>query len=143
MAKGLGGLIRLHEWNVDQKRRRLGELLALLTDLEDQATGLEDEVKREQRAATASPAVAGLLYGNYAMGVIERRRRIAESMVKTEEIVAAARDELSEAFMILKKFQTAQENRDRLEADELNRKDQAVLDEIGARGHIRPYTKGH
>ena len=138
MAKSLGGLIRLHEWNVDQKRRRLGELLGLLADLEGQAIGLEDEVKREQRAATASPAVAGLLYGNYAMGVIERRRRIAESMVKTEEIVAVARDELSEAFMILKKFQTAQETRDRLEAEELNRKDQAVLDEIGARRHFHP-----
>ena len=138
MAKSLGGLIRLHEWNVDQKRRRLGELLGLLADLEGQAIGLEDEVKREQRAATASPAVAGLLYGNYAMGVIERRRRIAESMVKTEEIVAVARDELSEAFMILKKFQTAQETRDRLEAEVLNRKDQAVLDEIGARRHFHP-----
>ena len=123
---------------MDQKRRRLGELLGLLADLEGQAIGLEDEVKREQRAATASPAVAGLLYGNYAMGVIERRRRIAESMVKTEEIVAVARDELSEAFMILKKFQTAQETRDRLEAEELNRKDQAVLDEIGARRHFHP-----
>lgn len=136
MAKNLGGLIRLHEWNVDQKRRKLGELLNLLADLEDQAIGLEEEVKSEQRVASASPAVAGLLYGNYAMGVIERRRRIAESIAKTEEIVATAREDMSDAFMILKKFQTAQENRDRLEAEELNRKEQAVLDEIGARRHF-------
>lgn len=136
MAKNLGGLIRLHEWNVDQKRRKLGELLNLLADLEDQAIGLEEEVKSEQRVASASPAVAGLLYGNYAMGVIERRRRIAESIAKTEETVAAAREDMREAFMILKKFQTAQENRDRLEAEELNRKEQAVLDEIGARRHF-------
>ncbi len=138
MAKSLGGLIRLHEWNVDQKRRKLGELLALLADLEDQAIGLEEEVKSEQRVASASPAVAGLLYGNYAMGVIERRRRIAESTAKTEEILNTAREEMREAFMILKKFQTAQENRDRLEADELNRKEQAILDEIGARRHFHP-----
>ena len=136
MAKSLGGLIRLHEWNVDQKRRKLGELLNLLADLEDQAIGLEEEVKSEQRVASASPSVAGLLYGNYAMGVIERRRRIAESIAKTEETVAAAREDMSDAFMILKKFQTAQENRDRLEAEELNRKEQAVLDEIGARRHF-------
>lgn len=136
MAKSLGGLIRLHEWNVDQKRRKLGELLNLLADLEDQAIGLEEEVKSEQRVASASPAVAGLLYGNYAMGVIERRRRIAESIAKNEETVAAAREDMREAFMILKKFQTAQDNRDRREADELNRKEQAVLDEIGARRHF-------
>jgi hypothetical protein len=80
VAKSLGGLIRLHEWNVDQKRRKLGELLGLVADLEAQAISLEDEVKSEQRAAAASPEVAGLLYGNYAMGVIERRRRIAESI---------------------------------------------------------------
>ena len=121
---------------MDQKRRKLGELLNLLADLEDQAIGLEEEVKSEQRVASASPAVAGLLYGNYAMGVIERRRRIAESIAKTEETVAAAREDMSDAFMILKKFQTAQENRDRLEAEELNRKEQAVLDEIGARRHF-------
>lgn len=138
MAKNLGGLIRLHEWNVDQKRRKLGELLNLLADLEEQAIGLEKEVKSEQRVASASPSVAGLLYGNYAMGVIERRRRIAESIAKTEETVAAAREDMREAFMILKKFQTAQENRDRLEAEELNRKEQAVLDEIGARRHFHP-----
>lgn len=138
MAKNLGGLIRLHEWNVDQKRRKLGELLNLLADLEEQAIGLEKEVKSEQRVASASPSVAGLLYGNYAMGVIERRRRIAESIAKTEKTVAAAREDMREAFMILKKFQTAQENRDRLEAEELNRKEQAVLDEIGARRHFHP-----
>lgn len=135
MAKNLGGLIRLHEWNVDQKRRKLGDLLGLVADLEGQAIGLEEEMKSEQRAATASPEVAGLLYGNYAMGVIERRRGIAESIVKTEEILVKARDEMREAFIILKKFQTAQENRDRREAEDLDRKELAILDEIGARRH--------
>ena len=138
MAKSLGGLIRLHEWNVDQKRRKLGELLGLIADLEGQATALEEEVKSEQRAATASPEVAGLLYGNYAMGVIERRRRIAESMARTEEVLITAREEMREAFMVLKKFQTAQENRDKREAEELSRKEQAVLDEIGTRRHSHP-----
>jgi flagellar export protein FliJ len=135
VAKSLGGLIRLHEWNVDQKRRKLGELLGLVADLEAQAISLEDEVKSEQRAATASPEVAGLLYGNYAMGVIERRRRITESIVKTEEIMVTAREEMREAFIILKKFQTAQENRDKREAEDLNRLKQAILDEIGSRRH--------
>ena len=138
MAKSLGGLIRLHEWNVDQKRRKLGELLGLVADLEAQAISLEDEVKREQRAAADSPEVAGLLYGNYAMGVIERRRRIAESMARTEEVLITAREEMREAFMVLKKFQTAQENRDKREAEELSRKEQAVLDEIGTRRHFHP-----
>ena len=138
MAKSLGGLIRLHKWNVDQKRRKLGELLGLVADLEGQAIGLEDEVKSEQRVASASPGVAGLLYGNYAMGVIERRRRIAESIAKTEEVLITAREEMREAFVILKKFQTAQDNRDQREAEEVNRKEQAVLDEIGTRRHFHP-----
>ncbi len=72
------------------------------------------------------------------MGVIERRRRIAESIAMTEELLNTAREEMREAFMILKKFQTAQENRDKRDADELNRKDQAVLDEIGTRRHFHP-----
>ena len=48
MAKDLNNLIQIHEWEVDEKRRKLGELLRLLDNLEAQAAALEDELVREQ-----------------------------------------------------------------------------------------------
>ena len=131
MAKDLKNLIRLHEWQVDEKRRKVGTLLSLVADLELQARRLEDELVAEQAAAAADPAEAGFFYGIYAETVIERRQRIAYSIAKAEEEIAAAQDELREAYRELKKYEIAQENRSKREAYEQARKEQAFLDDIG------------
>nr|MBC8239921.1 hypothetical protein [Alphaproteobacteria bacterium] len=73
MAKDLHNLIQIHEWDVDEKRRKLGELLRLLDNLEAQARALEAELAREQKTAQESPGEAGFLYGDYAENVIDRR----------------------------------------------------------------------
>ena len=135
MAEHLATFVRLHEWRVDQKRRKLGELLRLLDDLESRRVRLEQEVKDEQRVAAGAPDVAGYLYGTYAQAVIDRRHRIAESIAKATEEVEAAREELREAYRELKKFEITQASRNRREAAEQERKDQADLDEVGLQGH--------
>ncbi len=137
MAKDLKNLIRLHEWQVDEKRRKVGGLLRLVADLEDQARRLEEELINEQAAAAASPEEAGFLYGNYAETVIERRQRIADSIAKAEEEIAAAQDELREAYRELKKYEIAQENREKREAEEEARRDQMFLDDIGLQNFRR------
>ncbi len=137
MAEELHSLIRLHQWGVDEKRRKLAELLRHLADLENQGVRLEEELVQEQQTASASPGEAGYLYGNYAEAVIARRERIAGEVAETEERIAAAREELNEAFRELKKYEIAQENRDKIEARELSLKEQADLDELGIKGFIR------
>lgn len=137
MAKNLKGLIRLHQWMVDERRRKLGDLLKMLAELEDQSKRLEAEVVDEQKAAANAPETAGFLYGNYARHVIERRERLAKSIASTETQIAAAREELNETYRELKKFQVAQDVRDRREALEVTRRDQNVLDEIGLVMHRR------
>ena len=142
MGDDLRSLIRLYEWGVDEKRRKLGALLRLLADLEDQAVRLEEELKEEQNSAASSPEEAGYLYGNYAGVVIQRRERIAQSTAKAEEEIAVARDELNEAYRELKKYEVAQETRDKKEALEEAIKDQAELDEIGIKGFVRQKQSG-
>ena len=137
MAKNLKGLIRLHQWVVDEKRRKLGELLKMLVELEEQARRLEAEVVEEQKAAAKAPETAGFLYGNYARHVIERRERLAKSIASMEQQTAAAREELNEAYREIKKFQVAQEVRDRRAALEAARREQIVLDEVGLIMHRR------
>ncbi|MEO5337308.1 MAG: flagellar export protein FliJ [Magnetospirillum sp. WYHS-4] len=141
MAKGdLHNLIRLHEWQVDEKRRRLGELLRVLDDLEARLKRLETELIEEQRIAARAPNEAGFLYGNYAEAVIERRERLKESIARAEVEIARARDDLREAFRDLKKYEIAQRNRDQKAAAELARKEQLVLDELGLQGYRQRLT---
>ncbi|MEK7245795.1 MAG: flagellar FliJ family protein [Pseudomonadota bacterium] len=137
MAKNLKGLIRLHQWVVDEKRRKLGDLLKMLAEFEDQVRRLEDEVVEEQKAAAKAPETAGFLYGNYARQVIERRARLAKSIASMESQIVAAREDLNESYRELKKFQVAQEVRDRRTALEAARREQNVLDEIGIVMHRR------
>ena len=142
MATGLKTLIKLNSWGVDQKRRKLGEILRLIDSLETQARNLEDELIREQRAASDKPEEAGYIYGNYANAVIQRRERIGESIAQAETEAEVARDDLADAYRELKKFETVQANRLADEAKEEARKDQITLDEVGLQGYLRQQSGG-
>jgi flagellar export protein FliJ len=131
MAKSLQPLVRLHGWQVDEKRRRLGELLRIVESLEARLTQLHEELAREQAAAAASPELAGVIYGNYARAVIETRAKLTASIEQAEQAVASARDELREAYREQKKFEMTQKARDKREEKERSRLEQIDLDEVG------------
>ncbi len=139
MAAGLHGLIRLHEWRVDEKRRRLGDLLRLLGDLEARAQALESEIVSEQRVAAAVPAEGGRTYGAFALAAVERRERLAESIAQAEAEVSAARNELRIAHAELRRYEIAQENRDRRDAEDRDRRERIELDDVG----IQQYVQRH
>lgn len=137
MAGDLHTLIRLGKWEVDEKRRVLGELLRQLYALEEQARLLESRLVEEQRVAAAKPSEAGYLYGAYAKAVVDRRESLARAIASQESQVEAAQEALRVAHGDLKKYEMVQEERDRLAAEERDRKEQIVLDEIGLRGFVR------
>ena len=135
MAQDLNTLIRLNEWTVDERRRELGDVLASLAELEWGLLRLREELAREQGVVQASPEEAGFFYGNYAQAVIERRHRLNAGISRMEEEVAQARDKLNEAYRELKKFEIAQDLRDTHETQELARKEQIDLDELGLQAY--------
>ena len=130
MAKGLETLIRLNEWSVDQKRRKLGDLLRLINGFEDELKKLEQDLVNEQLIAAAAPSEAGFLYGYYADKVIERRTIIQISIQQLEKDAIEAREAVSEAYRELKKFETALDARKAEEKAELANKEQIELDEV-------------
>lgn len=135
MAQDLNTLIRLNEWTVDERRRELGDVLASLAELESGLLRLREELAREQGVVQASPEEAGFFYGNYAQAVIERRHRLNAGISRMEEEVAQARDKLNEAYRELKKFEIAQDLRYTHETQELARKEQIDLDELGLQAY--------
>ena len=137
MAKGIETLIRLNDWSVDQKRRKLGNLLRLIEDFEAELKKLEQDLVSEQAAATAAPNEGGFIYGYYADVVIQRRAIIQVSIQQLEKEANEAREEVSEAYRELKKYETALEARETREEAELASKEQLELDEVG----IRTFTQ--
>ena len=133
MAKGLETLIRLNEWSVDQKRRKLGGLLRLIDGFEAELKKLEQDLVNEQAAAAAAPNEGGFLYGYYADTVIDRRAIIHISTQQLEKDASEAREEVSEAYRELKKFETALKARKTREKAELAKREQSELDEVGIR----------
>ena len=140
MAANIKNLIRLHEWNVDEKRRKLGELLRLQGELEDQMKQLEADLIEQQKAAAADPTLAGLTYGAFAKRVIQRRENLQDSIDQMEFVIGHAQDELSDAYQELKKYETVESNRQRRFEREQNRREQIMLDEIALNQHRRKKT---
>lgn len=137
MAANIKSLIRLHEWNVDEKRRKLGELLRLQDELREQLKQLEAQFEREKQAAAADPTGAGLTFPAYAETVRQRRDNLNDSITQMDMVINHARDELSEAYQELKKFETVEKNRQRRYELEQNRREQIMLDEVALNQHRR------
>ena len=135
MAKSLHTLIRLHQHRVDEKRRELGGMLAVVSDLERQADALQDKIKKEQGIARSSPDLAGILYGNFAAHSILRREQFAAAILEMEEKLAIAQGEIRGEYRDLKGFELTQEARDLADSLQQSRSEQAVLDEIGINAH--------
>ena len=141
MAKSLHALIRLHQHRVDEKRRELGGMLAVVSDLERQAAALEDKIIKEQGIAESSPDLAGILYGNFAAHSILRREQFAAAIREMEEKLVVAQGEIREEYRGLKGFELTQEARDLADSLEQSRSEQAVLDEIGINAHLQKKFK--
>ncbi|HEY9080903.1 flagellar export protein FliJ [Magnetovibrio sp.] len=137
MAANIKNLIRLHEWNVDEKRRKLGELLRLQGELEDQMKQLEADLIEQQKIAAADPTLAGSTYGAFAQQVIQRRENLQDSIDQMEFVIGHAQDELSDAYQELKKYETVESNRQRRYEREQSRREQIMLDEIALNQHRR------
>ena len=131
MAKALHTLIRLHQYRVDEKHREIGGMISVITDLERQVSQLEKQVFEEKAIALASPEEAGVFFGNYAAHCILKKEQFAVAILEMEKKLATAREVIREEYKDLKGFALTQEARDKWEALEQARAEQAVLDEIG------------
>lgn len=128
--RGLATLIRLHNQQLDDKRRVLADLQALNDRLHQSLVDLGEEMKREQAVAALS-VETGMTYAGYAKSLIERRETIEQSIRECDQQIAAAAAEVQEAFGELKKFEIAKANRDRRAEEAANRAEQAGFDEMG------------
>lgn len=129
--KDFKALVRLNDWEVDQKRRELAEQLRQLDNLVGLLEALEQEIKTEQAQAANMPTEGGMLYGNYAEHAIRRREDYQSRIADQEREVEAAREELRLAFLEFKKYEISEDRRVARVESELARDEQLELDEVG------------
>ncbi|AJD50855.1 flagellar FliJ family protein [Thalassospira xiamenensis] len=137
MAKDFKTLIRMRKWALDDKRRELGEMLGILTNLLAEKDALEKAVIAEQKVAAENPELAGFAYGPFASAVVFEREALVKRIAEQEAKIDAFRDEVADAFKAVKTAEIAERNRVEAERAEEDRKEQAELDEIGARSATR------
>ncbi len=137
MARDFKTLIKINDWQVDEKRRMLADQLRQQAALQDRLTALEQEIVQEQEYARTAPTEAGLTYAAYAEVAIDRRENLRKAIILQAQGVEAARERLREAYLELKKYEVAEEHREAEVAAEFAKQEQAELDEVGLVNHIR------
>jgi flagellar protein FliJ len=126
----LDSLIRLHRWQLDERRRQLADLDMLAEKLHREEARLAAEQEAEQGVASRSQEAA-TAYPDYARNLIDRRQRIEQSLVSVAEQIVAAREALSDAYREVKRYEIAAASRMQQLRRRGAREQQRALDEIG------------
>jgi flagellar export protein FliJ len=123
-------LIRLKKFQVDEKRRKVTQIEAMIADFERMAIDLEREIKSEQdRAGIHDPA--HFAYPTYAKAAISRRENLKRSADELKGQLNDAKEVLAEAFDELKKVELLDERDQARERAEAAAQEQAELNAIG------------
>jgi len=124
-------LIRLKKFQVDEKRRKVAQIEAMIAEFDRIAAELDREIKTEQeRAGIHDPA--HFAYPTYAKAAIGRRENLRQSAGELKAQLDDAKAMLGEAFEALKKVEMLDERDHAREKAEENAREQAELDRIAA-----------
>jgi flagellar FliJ protein len=124
-------LIRLKKFQVDEKRRKVAQIEAMIAEFNRIVGDLEREIKLEQdRAGIHDPA--HFAYPTYAKAAISRRENLKRSADELKVQLDEAQAMLGEAFEELKKVEMLDERDHARERAEENAREQAKLDRIAA-----------
>ena len=126
--KQLKTLIKYHKSLLDDKRRVLKKLRDEEESIINMQAHLEQELA-EQAAIVAEQADMAMTFGSYTKSNIARRKKLAEYLVETQHLIELAEAEVADAYRELKKYEITKERRAKEEKQELDRKEQADLDE--------------
>jgi flagellar FliJ protein len=122
-------LIRLKKFQVDEKRRKVAQIEAMIAEFDRIAGELDREVRVEQdRAGIHDPG--HFAYPTYAKAAIGRRENLKRSSDELKAQLDDAKATLGEAFEELKKVEMLDERDQAREKAEADTREQSELDSI-------------
>jgi flagellar protein FliJ len=126
-------LIRLKRFHVDEKRRRVAQIEAMIADFHRMANDLEREISAEEsRAGITDPA--HFAYPTYAKAAMTRRDNLRQSADNLSGQLEDAQMELQLAFDELKKVEILEDRERAAERVVEAAREQQMMDAIGLRG---------
>jgi flagellar protein FliJ len=129
--KSRDALIRLKRFEVEEKRRKVADIEAMIGDFNHMAVDLDRQIAIEQERAGVSD-VNHYAYPTFAKAAMQRRNNLAASSADLAAKLAAARGEFDEACEELKKIELLEErDAERLRLEQA-RGASAELEEVGA-----------
>jgi flagellar protein FliJ len=129
--KDLHTLIRVRKWEVDEKQRGLAVLLRQEESVIERQAALKAEIKREINFTSEAPTEERFTFSAYLARCEGYREQMDAMLQEIRRRIAAAQEELAEAFRNLKPFEESQKMRDAQDEKEADRLEQIDLDEIG------------
>jgi flagellar export protein FliJ len=132
----LGSLVRVHTWELNEKRQKLVELQELSDKIRQDVENLEAQLQHEQSAAAGS--IEGTIaFPAFVAAALERRKKLRVSIANLDLAIEAAREEVREVFQEVKKYELARDNHEKRERERIAKREQNELDELGVNLHRR------
>lgn len=125
-------LIRLKRFHVEEKRRKVSQIEAMIAEFQRMAGDLDREIENEERRVGISD-IAHFAYPTYAKAARTRRDNLANSAAELSGQLDDAKNALQEAFEDLKKVEILDDREKAAERAELAIRDQMEADRIAAR----------
>lgn len=134
----LDPLIRYRKYGVDEKRRFLARLYEEAEKLEAARQEAEENIEKERRLAEELGSAESLsALGRYTEAMRRKIKKIDESITKMENRIAAAQEDMRNAFAEMKKVEITQRGRKEREQSEEQQKEDNELDEIAIENYRR------
>ncbi len=102
--KSREGLIRLKRFHVDEKRRQVDQIQAMIVEFERMAKDLDDQVRAEQERSGISD-INHFAYPTFAKAAMQRRDNLKASADELKEQLDGAKAEFDAAVADLEKHE--------------------------------------
>jgi len=129
-------LIRLKQFQVDEKRRQVTQIEMMIADFERMAAELDQQIEIEHQK-TGIADVAHFAYSTFAKAARTRRDNLMTSADDMRGQLEAAQDALAEAVEDLKKVELLDQREAAREMAEDAKREQLEYDEIARLRHSR------
>ena len=122
-------LVRLREFELDERRRESGNILNEVNMLQDEMNRLNESLKVEQKIASES-LEARLLYNEFASSVIRQREWLTAALKAKEEEYESSREKVAHAYGEMRKAEIVRDEALKAEKQRGQILEQIEVDEI-------------
>ena len=132
-------LVRLKEFELDEKRRDAGSILAEINRLTEQKRGLDVSLKHEQDISSSS-IEALEQYSKFALRVKKEREIVDDAIAEVEKAYLEASRLVNAAYQEVRRAEIIRDEAVKKEAEKLRREQQMEMDEVAQNIHRRKST---